>query len=100
MLKAEFLNKGAVTNDLIKKLLEIKPKYEINYLETKIYINEVRCIISDLKIYDVDLIADASAHTLVISCLTNYLLRFDRNLSVKYLTITPLFLTFSNTTST
>ena len=73
MLKAEFLNKGAVTNDLIKKLLEIKPKYEINYLETKIYINEVRCIISDLKNYDVDLIADASAHTLASHIVFNKL---------------------------
>lgn len=64
LLAVEFLNKGAIIHDLLAKLLELKPKSDNCYLSVKIFINEVRCVISDLKIYDVDLVEVPSALTL------------------------------------
>jgi len=65
LLNAEFLNKDAIVDDLLKKLTELKPKFDSSLLETKIYINDVRCIVSDLKNYDYDFMKDKSANVLV-----------------------------------
>ena len=54
LLNKEFLNKDALVDNLLKKLFDLKPKFDTTYLETKVYINEVRCVLSDLKLYDVD----------------------------------------------
>jgi len=51
LLYSEFLNENSLVNDLITKLLDLKPKYDQTYLETKIFLGEVRCLISDLNIY-------------------------------------------------
>ena len=61
LLRNEFLNKPALIDELFKKLLEMKPKYDVTYLETKLYISEIRCILSDLKNYDINLVTDESA---------------------------------------
>ena len=58
LLEKEFLNKDSIIDDLFKKILIIKPKYDLSFLETKLYINEIRCILSDLKQHGSDLLSD------------------------------------------
>ena len=58
LLKTEFLNVPSIVDSLFKKLLEIKPKFDPSYQETKIFINDFRCILSDLKEYERDLLKD------------------------------------------
>ena len=52
LLEKEFLNKQALTDDLYKKLIEKKPKFDQTFLETKLYIADIRCLLTDLKNYD------------------------------------------------
>ena len=56
LLEKEFLNKEALVDDLYRKLLELKPEYDKDFQKTKIYINDVKCLLSDLKIYGRDLL--------------------------------------------
>ena len=55
LLNSEFLNTQLLVDELFKKLIELKPKFDPNYLETKLFINEVRCTLADLQNYDFDL---------------------------------------------
>ena len=64
LLEKEFLNKEAITDDLFAKFLNLKPKNN-DLMEVKIYINEVRCVFSDLSNYGVDLLAADSSLKLV-----------------------------------
>ena len=59
------MDKQAVINELFKKLLGCKPKFDNSYSETKLYITDVRCIIADLKSYDIDLVAEVAAKALI-----------------------------------
>ena len=61
LLKNEFLNEDAVVDNLFSKLIDSKPKFDSSFLETKIFINDIRCLICDLKIYNIDLISEHSA---------------------------------------
>ena len=45
--------------------MECKPKFDNSYLETKLYIIDVRCIIADLKSYDIDLVGEVAANALI-----------------------------------
>ncbi|XP_018009589.2 uncharacterized protein LOC108667116 [Hyalella azteca] len=56
MLEREFIDRKALVNDLIQKLFDLSPKYHPDYLGTKIYINEIRSTVSDLKKWDCDLL--------------------------------------------
>ena len=60
LLETEFLNKEAIIDDLFAKLISLKPK-QSNFLEVKLYINEMRCVLSDLVQYEVDLTRDPSS---------------------------------------
>ena len=51
LLETEFLNKDAIVDDLFAKLLNLKPKFDNNFLGVKLYINEIRCVLSDLRQY-------------------------------------------------
>ena len=64
LLKCEFLNEKALIEDLIKKFFEMKPDLDTDYTQTKLYLSEIRCIITDLSIYGIDLMYDRSANTL------------------------------------
>ena len=61
LLKDEFLNIDSLTDTLFKRLLDSKPKFDVTYLETKMYINEIRCILTDLKNYKCDLLIHDSS---------------------------------------
>ena len=65
LLNKEFLDTNALTDDLLKKFFELKPKSDSNFTELKVFINEVRCILSDLKTYDYDCIASKPANKVV-----------------------------------
>jgi len=56
LLNSEFLNVEALVDDLLKKLLQLKPEFDPSYLKTKIFLGEMRCLVSDLGIYGYDFI--------------------------------------------
>lgn len=62
LLEKEFLNPEAVIDEYFIKLLNLKPKYDLTYMETRVFINEIRCILSDLKIHKIDLIDSVAAN--------------------------------------
>ena len=61
LLEKEFLNLDAIVDDLFTKLLSLKPKNDSSYLGTKLYINDVRCILCDLEQYKVELLTNESS---------------------------------------
>ena len=60
ILEREFLNKEFIIDELFAKLLSFKPKSNV-YVDLKIYISEIRCILSDLTVHNVDLLRDSSS---------------------------------------
>ena len=74
ILQEEFLDREALVEDLLVKLLDLRPKFSANFSETKIYLSEVKCIITDLQSYGKDLLTEP-ANTLlshiVFHCLPN-----------------------------
>ena len=73
LLSKEFLNKDSIVDDLIRKLLDLKPKFDPSFRETKIFINDVRCIISDLVLYDIKVIQEIAANTIISHVVFNKL---------------------------
>ena len=65
LLQKEFLNIESVIDDLFSKFLSLKPKPDPNFLKTKLYINECRCLLSDLKVHGVDLIGNDASNKLI-----------------------------------
>jgi len=65
LLKSEFLNKPALVEDLLQRLLDLKPKPDQSLLETKIFINEIRCLVSDLQAYEYDFLNDKAGNILI-----------------------------------
>jgi len=65
LLNGEFLNENAIVDDLLKKLLEIKPKHDPSYLETKLFIGEVRCLLSDLSVYGYNFLDEKAGSKIV-----------------------------------
>ena len=65
LLEKEFLNVNAIVDDLFAKLLSLKPKFDVNFLQTKLYINDIRCVLSDLEQYKINLTANSSSEKLV-----------------------------------
>ena len=58
---------------MISKFLKLKPKFDNNFLDVKIYINDVRCILSDLNRYDINLIDNCGENYLVSHIVFNRL---------------------------
>ena len=73
LLSDEFLNKNSLIDDLLRKLFDLKPKFDSTFLATKIFISEVRCIISDLCAYDLDVIRETAANKIVSHVVFNKL---------------------------
>ena len=65
MLEAEFLNKDGLIDDLFKKLMSAKAKTDASFVETKMFITEIRCLLSDLDNYGCKLRENESALKLV-----------------------------------
>ena len=65
LLEREFLNVDSLTDELFKKLLQLSPHIDNNFLETKVYISEIRCILTDLKVYGCDILGEIYGTKLV-----------------------------------
>ena len=65
LLKNEFLDELAIVDGLFRKFLELKPKQDNSFLETKIFINEVKCVLSDLKVYHRNLLLETSSREFI-----------------------------------
>jgi len=65
LLKTEFLDEEALIDDLLAKLLKLTPKVDNTFLEMKIYLNDVRCILSDLNLYKKDFMSDNAGNLLL-----------------------------------
>ena len=61
LLEQEFLNQDKLTGELFDKFLNLNPRYDPQFHESKIFINEVRCVLSDLKIYGTDLLENEAS---------------------------------------
>ena len=61
ILEREFLNKEYIIDDLFRKLLSFKPKSTHDYVDLKVYVSEVRCLLRDLTVYNVDLLKDSAS---------------------------------------
>ena len=73
MLKDEFLDEESLIDDLFTKILDLKPKLDAKFMGTKVYLSDVRCIISDLKNYGCDLLADTACRQFVSHIVFNRL---------------------------
>ena len=65
LLDKEFLNKEAITDLLMSKLLRLTPKYDkddFRFINIKVFINEVRAVLNDLTVNSITLQADPSAN--------------------------------------
>ena len=65
LLEKEFLNKEALISDLFNKLIELKPESDKDFIKTKIFINDIKCVLSDLKNYGCDLVTDESSKSFI-----------------------------------
>ena len=95
LLKAEFLNVDALVEDLIKRLFALKPKSD-NFMDVKIYINDIRCILSDLTTYGYDMQQQKSSKILISHLVfhklpTNFQQELVRKLNCNYPSINDVF---------
>ena len=72
LLEREFLNRDLIIEELFNKLTALKPKSE-TYVDLKVYLSEVRCVLSDLKLQDIDLLKDFSSAKFVSHLIFNKL---------------------------
>ena len=96
LLNEEFLDKEALADDLYKKFLNMKPKFEQNYLGTKVYLSDVKCLLKDLNNYDRDLLKDKTSkefisHIVFNRLPTSFKKELVRKLDSNYPTIDEIF---------
>lgn len=65
LLSNEFLDKDHVIECLLNKLQNLSVKPDSSYLNTKIFLNDCRCILSDLLMYELDFFSAGAGNTLV-----------------------------------
>ena len=65
VLEKEFLNKEALIDELFKTLIELKPDFDKDLMKTKVFLNDVKCILSDLCTYDCDLLCSDSSKSFI-----------------------------------
>ncbi|KAL7630818.1 UNVERIFIED_CONTAM: hypothetical protein RMT77_018969 [Armadillidium vulgare] len=69
LLKKEFLDKNLIINEYMNKLndLKIDEGHDLEFINTKLFINEVRSIIFELKVYDLNFLEPHSAGNILLS---------------------------------
>ena len=72
LLEREFLNKDLIIEELFNKLTNLKPKSE-TYVDLKVYVSEIRCVLSDLKLHAIDLLKDFSPAKFISHIIFNIL---------------------------
>ena len=84
LLEKEFFNRESLIDDSFSKLLNAKPKYDVSYLDTKLYISEVRCLVADLKLHGIDLLSEGPCKKLTSHIVVSRLpVTFKRELAQK-----------------
>ena len=96
LLEKEFLDKEVLADDLYKKLLEMKPKFDSSFQSTKSYINDVRCVLNDLLNYDRNLLEGETSTEFVSHIVFNSLpvvvqKEFIRKLNKNFPSVTDIF---------
>ena len=67
LLKEEYLDEQYIIEEIFKQLLSKHPKFDTSFVEVRMYINECRALLYELKTYKVDLLDDNSAGCKLIS---------------------------------
>ena len=96
ILDREFLNRSEVVHNIFDKLLHGKVKSDKTFLETKIYINEVKSFLFDLKQYGTDLLANNSdkgfiSHIVFSKLPEQFRIELVRKLNDNYPSISQIF---------
>ena len=68
MLKQEFLDVNYIIDETYKNILKAAPSvdYDPEYTSSKMYLNEMRSYLHELKTHDIDLLQDGTAgHSLI-----------------------------------
>ncbi|KAF2349956.1 Protein of unknown function DUF1759, partial [Trinorchestia longiramus] len=73
LLKKEFLNKDAVVAQLCNRLLNIKCKTDKKFTEVRLFLSEIRSLLSDLKKYGVEILEEKAGCVIVSNCVFNRL---------------------------
>jgi len=95
LLENEFLNKEEIVNGLFKKLLSLSPVSD-DFQHTKLYLTEIRCILSDLNNYDRNLLTDKTSeefisHIVFSKLPVSFRQEAARKLSNNYPSLTQIF---------
>ena len=67
LLKQEFLDIPRIKSQIFSKLLTSSPKFDLTYKETRIYINDVRSLLHELRNFDLDFLAEDTPGNELIS---------------------------------
>ena len=73
VLDREFLDREAIVDELMHKIFSMKPEFDSSFLKTKMYINDVKCIISDLNQYEHDIMNNRSSLRIVSHIVASHL---------------------------
>ena len=65
LLESEFLDRRFLVDEFFRKLLDSQPKFDNEFLGTKLFINEIRCILSDLKTHKFDLLCHPASKAFI-----------------------------------
>ena len=96
LLKTEFLNVPRLIDDILRKLIQIKPEFDPSFHKSREYLGEIRSLVSDLKLYELDFISDKAGCKLISRIVFNRLpVPFQQELARKinnnYPTLTDIF---------
>jgi hypothetical protein len=61
LLRDEFLDIEYIIDESMKQFMDNSPKFDYNFGEVRLYLNETRALLYELKTYDIDLMEDGSA---------------------------------------
>ena len=67
LLKDEFLDVPHIKEQMFKKLIELSPKFDSTYQQTRIYINEIRSLVHEFSNYNIDFLIPDSAGFALLS---------------------------------
>ena len=67
MLKDEFLDEEFIIDEIFKQLLNSYPKFDTTFNQSRIYINDIRAFLFEIKTYGVDLLDENTAGCKLIS---------------------------------
>ena len=67
LLNEEFYDVNQIIDDIFKKVLTLSPKYDPSFQQTRIYINEIRSLVHELKFCKLDFLIPDSPGCMILS---------------------------------